>query len=116
MKKLNTCRTLVYLLFLDARYPEVKLIEQKIPKKYKLLHEFVIAKAAVMRRHKETPILKLEDLKQYVLIVNICRFIVIICRSSQQSPVEELNAVDDMELYYGLEYLKDNGIISAIIV
>ena len=44
----------------------MKLIDQKIPKKYKILHEYVIAKAAVMRRHKEPPILKLEDLKQYV--------------------------------------------------
>lgn len=54
------------VLFVDARYPEVKLIDQKIPKKYKILHEYVIAKAAVMRRHKEPPILKLKDLQEYV--------------------------------------------------
>ena len=53
-------------LFADARYPKMKLIEQKIPKKYKILHEYVVAKAALMRRHKEPPILKLDDLKQYV--------------------------------------------------
>lgn len=56
---------------LDARYPKLRLIEQKVPKKYKILHEYIIAKAAVMRRHKETPIVKLEDLKQYVLILHI---------------------------------------------
>ena len=46
----------------------MRLIEQKVPKKYRILHDYIIAQAAVLRRHKETPILKLEDLKQYVFI------------------------------------------------
>ena len=56
------------ILFLDPRYPKMRLIEQKVPKKYRILHDYIIAQAAVLRRHKETPILKLEDLKQYVFI------------------------------------------------
>ena len=50
----------------------MRLIEQKIPKKYKLLHQFIIAQAAAMRRHKELPILMLEDLKRYAFDDSVC--------------------------------------------
>ena len=91
----------------------MRLIEQKIPKKYKILHEFVIAKAAVMRRHKEPPILTLEDLKRYESDECLCTCIIsILCRSLLLNPVKELIPIDNTELYYGLEYLKDKGTLT----
>lgn len=32
-------------------------------------------------------------------------------RDIKLKPVAELNSMDNMELYYGLEYLNDNGIV-----
>jgi len=47
-----------------------------------------------------------------VVIMNICKLssnLHLFCRSLQMKQVKELDLIDDKELCYGLEYLKDNG-------
>jgi len=49
---------------LDSRYPKLKLIDQKVPKKYKTLQDFILAEAASMKRHKKPPIVEFSDLQK----------------------------------------------------
>ena len=46
----------------------MKLIDQKTPKKYKVIQEFIFAEAASIRRHKQPPIVKFCDLQKFVAI------------------------------------------------
>ena len=67
MVPLNAYAILLCVVSLiDSRYPKLKLIDQKIPRKYKTLQEFILAEAASIRRHKQPPIVKFNDLQKFV--------------------------------------------------
>jgi len=62
----NKSLKFIVISLVDSRYPKLKLIDQKVPRKYRTLQEFIFAEASSMKRHRQPPIMKFDDLKKFV--------------------------------------------------